>query len=239
MNNNAIKYLLGPILLLQGMWVRKVTPVLPEPPGEREGVVGQGPTLRLLILGDSAAAGVGVKHQNQALLGQLLRQLQAHYSVHFKLIARSSVTTRSTFKHLAKIKPTKIDVVVTSLGVNDVTSGVASRTWIKQQQKLRGELKHRFGDPYLIITSIPPMHKFPALPQPLRWYLGRVAKQFNIELNNSIKGEPMVASLEIDTGIGNNVKTASDGFHPGASAYTLWGESVATAIIETIKLRQE
>ena len=57
---------LAPLLILQGLYVRRVTPKLPEPLGKRSGVHGTGPRLRLLILGDSAAAGVGVSTQSQA-----------------------------------------------------------------------------------------------------------------------------------------------------------------------------
>ncbi|NIP82235.1 MAG: SGNH/GDSL hydrolase family protein, partial [Gemmatimonadetes bacterium] len=50
---------LAPILVAQGLFVRWRTTRLPEPPGDREGVTGAGPPLRLLVAGDSAAAGVG------------------------------------------------------------------------------------------------------------------------------------------------------------------------------------
>ena len=63
---------LAPVIIAQGLYVRRVTPRLPEPEGERSGVNGAGPPLSLLILGDSAAAGVGVATQDQALSGQLV-----------------------------------------------------------------------------------------------------------------------------------------------------------------------
>lgn len=45
---------LGPILLLQGRHVRRVTPRLSEAAGPREGTAGDGPPLRLLIVGELA-----------------------------------------------------------------------------------------------------------------------------------------------------------------------------------------
>ena len=62
---------LAPLLFAQGVYVRRVTPRLPEAPGERSGVSGGGPALKLLILGDSAAAGVGASSQATALAGRL------------------------------------------------------------------------------------------------------------------------------------------------------------------------
>ena len=47
-----------PVLFIQGTKVRKNTPHLMEASGEREGLIGQGKPLSLLILGDSAAPGM-------------------------------------------------------------------------------------------------------------------------------------------------------------------------------------
>ena len=56
------KYALGPVLLAQGLRMRRVALRLPEAAGPREGRVGEprGRPLRLLFLGDSSAGGVGV-----------------------------------------------------------------------------------------------------------------------------------------------------------------------------------
>lgn len=62
---------LAPVLLWQGRNVRRSTLRLPEAAGVRYGQVGRGPALRILLLGDSSAAGVGVSQQEQALAGQL------------------------------------------------------------------------------------------------------------------------------------------------------------------------
>ena len=50
-----------PVVVLQGLKVRKNTPRLAEASGDRAGICGQGQPLSLLILGDSAAAGGGVE----------------------------------------------------------------------------------------------------------------------------------------------------------------------------------
>src|SRR5918998_1273279 len=58
---------LAPLLVAQGRRVRRTTPRLPEAPGDREGVTGAGPALRLLVVGDSAAAGAGARDARGAL----------------------------------------------------------------------------------------------------------------------------------------------------------------------------
>ncbi|MDH3952646.1 MAG: SGNH/GDSL hydrolase family protein, partial [Gammaproteobacteria bacterium] len=61
--------------MAQGIWTNLRVPTLPEPPGAREGSAGKGPPLKLLVVGDSAAAGVGVSRQDEALLGQVVSRL--------------------------------------------------------------------------------------------------------------------------------------------------------------------
>ncbi len=46
---------LAPVYLLQGRYVRRVTPRLPEAPGPRAGALGAGSELRLLLVGGIAA----------------------------------------------------------------------------------------------------------------------------------------------------------------------------------------
>ncbi|MEO1603455.1 MAG: SGNH/GDSL hydrolase family protein, partial [Pseudomonadota bacterium] len=85
----AIRIALGPLLLTQGRRVRRDILRLPEAEGPREGIVGEGPPLRLLVLGDSSAAGVGAATQSDALVGQLVAQLSPEYRTAWTVIART------------------------------------------------------------------------------------------------------------------------------------------------------
>ena len=70
----------------------------PRPPAaRRRRRRGERRALRLLIAGDSSAAGVGVAHQDQALAGHLVRALQriAARPVHWTAARASGLTTRA------------------------------------------------------------------------------------------------------------------------------------------------
>ena len=73
------------------------------------------------------------------------------------------------------------------------------------------------------------MHKFPALPQPLRWYLGRRAKQLNQDLLNVSRQFECVTTLAIELPE-NPELMAKDGFHPGKPVYQEWAENAAKLI---------
>lgn len=223
---------LGPVLLIQGMAARNRVPKLPEPPGPREGVNGTGEPLRLLIVGDSAAAGVGASHQDEALLGQVVAKLANDYRVTWSLHARTGDTTAAALACIDQLPARPFDVAVTSLGVNDVTRFVGRGKWRQQQSVLRRTLKEKFGNPTLIISGLPPLHGFPALPQPLRWNLGSRATQFNQDLQKDIAADG--SAHFVDVRFTTDVSLmASDGFHPGPAVYAEW----ARRIVELIQQR--
>ena len=230
------KWTLGPLLLLQGRRVRRVTPVLPEPAGPREGVAGKGATLRLLVLGDSAGAGVGAASQDEALTGRLVERLEKRFRVEWRLIARTGATTASTLRHLERIEPFATDAVVTSLGVNDVTGDAGVPRFLELQARLHELLRARFGARLVLASGIPPMERFPALPQPLRWYLGARAKELDRALAGALPdgrgAEYLPLAGELDA-----AHMAADGFHPGPAVYAAWGAAAATRIAEEFKER--
>ena len=203
--------------------------MLPEPDGEREGIAGSGEPLKLLLTGDSSAAGVGAASQKEALLGNVLRNLDTDYKISFQLVARTGARTRNIIKRLQRLSDNKVDVAVTVLGVNDVTSGIPEKEWLSDQRELYGLLRKRFQADHILVSGLPPVSEFPALPQPLRWFLGRRALSFNAALERICEQEGCQYISPERVG-GDASMMASDGFHPGPGIYKLWGEEIARTI---------
>jgi lysophospholipase L1-like esterase len=228
--------LMAPVLWLQGAYVRKVTHRLPEPAGERSGVAGRGPQLRVLITGDSAAAGVGAESQETALSGQLVAHLGQHFTVTWRLAAVSGLDSRGMLDLLEHFDTTKFDVVVMSMGVNDVTGLMSPSRWLRLQSQLANEIQKRFEPSILVHSALPPMERFTALPQPLRWFMGSWAHEMNRLLKQSLTDSPnrLVHFPFLDRLPGG---LASDGFHPGPLAYAVWGQGLSREIIGTLHAR--
>ena len=226
---------LAPVLLVQGLRVRRVTLRLPEPPGPRAGTAGQGPALRLLIAGDSAAAGVGAATQREGLSGALVDALQPHFSVSWTVNALTGLRTLGVLRRLEALPPEPFDVALLSSGVNDVTGGTRTHDFIAQQHRLVGLLRQRFGVRLILLTGLPPMHAFPALPQPLRWCLGARARAFTSLLEAVVASEAdcelVTPHLPLDVAF-----MATDGFHPGPLAYAKWGREAGTVIRRRLAL---
>lgn len=221
---------LAPILLWQGRKVRQTTLRLPEAAGARSGSLGEGQPLRLLVLGDSAAAGVGVAEQEQALAGQLAQQLSKSYQLSWQLLAESGLKCEQLLGQLDHLVGQQYDCVVLSIGVNDVTAGTPDQLWLAQLQVLCKRLRTDFNVQHVFISAIPPMQHFTALPSPLSGYLGRRAQRLNQVTARLADGCENLCFMPINLGFEPEM-LAVDGFHPSEHAYQLWAEQV----IERIK----
>lgn len=235
MGHEVATLALGPVLFAQGRYVRWRVPQLPEPPGARTGIAGQGVPLRLLIAGDSAAAGVGAVSQSEALSGRLVERLRTTFRIEWRLEAVTGATTRDTIARLSSLGDSKFDVLVTSLGVNDITRGVGERAWLERQRALRSMARDRLGVSFLVIAGLPPVDGFPALPNPLRWYLGSRAKRLSALLERDLEAEPSAHFLDLRFALDAS-GMAIDGFHPGPVIYREWADRAA-AVITKERLR--
>ncbi len=219
-----------PVLAVQGLTVRRKTQMLPEPIGPREGRTGRGPRLRLLITGDSSAAGVGAGTQDQALSGQLVNRLSRHHSVEWRLEATTGHTTQDTIDRLLGIQG-EFDAVVTALGVNDVTRGVTYRRFLDRQNQLAKLLTQRLGARKVVVTGVPQMHRFPALPHPLAWVLGRQSARLDRGLQLVAAAHPQLKHLTLDLP-DDPALAAPDGYHPSPKAYAIWADKAARLLLQ-------
>ncbi len=231
--NLLVTVALALLLAAQALYVRRTVPVLPEPSGSRYGTSGGGPPVRLLILGDSSAAGVGAVTQAEALSGQLVALLEKDRHVTWRLIARSGYTTSGLLAHLQEHPlEGEWDVAVISLGVNDAIQRHTPTRFAADQRELIARLRERSGVRQFILSGLPPVHRFPALPEPLRWYLGSAATQLDRTLASIAASEAGSEYLSLGVTAEQDVAAAmaSDGFHPGPPAYALWAVAVAERI---------
>ena len=242
------KLALGPLLLVQGRAARRAALRLPEASGPRAGVVSPihsgepfgepfGGPLRMLFVGDSSAAGVGVAHQCQALAMQSAQRLAEKIArpVAWQLIAKSGANTRDTWQMVADQDLAPADVVITVLGVNDVTSQCSRAQFIRDYKVLMALLRHKTGARFAVVNGVPPFEVLRMLPQPLRWYLARHAARLDAVLRDWVCTVDEFCYLSLRSLDGSELvselvsQLASDGYHPGAAQYRQWAEQVATS----------
>jgi len=222
---------LAPLLAWQGRRVRREALRLPEAGGARTGETGEGPRLRLLLLGDSSAAGVGVADQADALAGRLVALLAAEHRVHWRLEAGTGDRLADLLARLDTLACEDFDAVVMAIGVNDATGRTRSIAWIDGLRRLLAELRARFGAPLVVFCAIPPMQVFPALPRPLAGWLGMAAARLNAASRTVLAQESRARFVSFDFDPDPRWM-CEDGFHPSAAGYRRWAEAVAAALCE-------
>jgi lysophospholipase L1-like esterase len=235
------KLTLSPLLVAQGLRTRRRALELPEAGGPREGVTGEAgadaPVLRLLIVGDSSAAGVGAPTQDQALAGQLSRELaqRTGQAVAWQLVARTGLTTHGALTWVQAEPPRPCDVVVVVLGVNDVLAQVPPVRAVGGREALWSLLRERCAPRLFVWTAAPPLEHFPLLPWPLRSVLGNDARQINRA--QAQWAEPRgIVHLELPSELADGQlavsEMADDGFHPAPVLYARWAAHLAALIVQ-------
>jgi lysophospholipase L1-like esterase len=185
--------------------------------------------LRLLIAGDSAAAGVGVGRIDEAMAGRLPALLAARLGrpVVWRLIAANGLDARGLLPRLADA-PAGLDLALIAIGVNDATGRRAPARWLDDLAAVRDGLRASSPGIRLLWSGLPPMHAFPALPRPLRNYLGARACRLDAALEAWAAGDPTMRHLPLPDLRGDGMM-AIDGFHPGPAGHRHWGELLAAA----------
>lgn len=217
-----------PLLLPQGLWVKRTALRMPPAVGPDSGVVGNGPTRRLLLVGDSIIAGVGVEQLVDALPGQLARALAERHRCRVEWHAHgdNGASCADLLRQLPAIPPVKADWILVSVGVNDVTRLTTARAWRQRLTALLTALTIHSPQAQVLLAGVPPMQRFPGLPQPLRQVFGwRAARLDGV-------GQQVAAGIDnvhhLPTPVPDDPTAfASDGYHPNALACGEWARVIA------------
>lgn len=230
MLKKSILFALLPLLFLEGAWVRLMIPRLKEPSGPKNGVAGEGRPLRILIAGDSSAAGVGVSNPELTLYGRLAKHLEDSFRMQWQVVARTGWTTGEVTHALGQLPAQKYDIVLTAAGINDLTGRTGVSEAFKLQCRMIEMIRKQFTPDLILISGLPPVHRFPSLPQPLRWVLGDRARQLDAAIGSWAAKQIGCEHIPLDFPIGEGTM-ASDGFHPGPVIYDMWAAAAAKMIL--------
>jgi lysophospholipase L1-like esterase len=242
-----------PWLLIQGRRTRRITPRLPEAMGPTIGQAqiptGIGPEphqrpLALLTIGESPVAGVGVATHYEAITGQFAAalSLRLQRTVTWQAVGQNGATLSDAVKTmLPQVASQKVDIVLIAFGVNDTTAFRSCRRYRAELLQLMRDLQAHLTPRLIVISGIPPIHAFPALPEPLRYILGMKAKALDETVEELIFNLPAdlnnvrVTRVPMLIDINDHTLMASDGFHPSASGVSLWARQLATAVAAHLK----
>lgn len=215
----------APFIYLQSLYVRRKVGRLPDARGATAGKFGTNEDfVKLLVIGESTAAGMGARTHETALAGQFARFLSAKLgkAVDWHVIGRSGITVAETIRELVpKIPAEKFDYILVALCGNEVLKLRSPRAFRRDMTKLLGILREK-NDATVFITNAPAVRLSPILPFPIKFILGHLsalhdknAKEFTAAMKN-------VFYFHQPTEVPEDF--FADGIHPSEKGYTVWSE---------------
>ncbi|REL29470.1 SGNH/GDSL hydrolase family protein [Thalassotalea euphylliae] len=220
----------APIWMIQGVGTKRSAIRLPEAQGERKFVVRQfhhqdktaaiEKPIKVAVIGDSVAAGVGITSIKDALAGQLAAELNSRFDVAVKLAVLAKSGDKIADLHTAiQNEITEVaDYVVISIGVNDAKGFTSSLKWSQQLNELMTLIEYKYQPQQTLLLAIPPLECFPLLKKPLASILGFRSSRLNDATNKLLHLAPERFSLVRYELIPDEKYFTADGFHPNETA---------------------
>lgn len=230
-----MSFVLLPLVFPLGRKVRNTILRMPEAPGKREGIVGSGtPNMSIVCLGESPVAGVGLSNQTEnftPIFAQKVHQY-TQKTVEWHILGKKGIRMAELLPTFGDEFPEEANIVFIGMGVNDCKEGTSMSNWREQWLALHGHLRRLYPNALIICSSAPPLISFPALPFPVRVFLGYRSDLMNEILRVSVSPLDEKTMYLPLPGILAPEYFAYDGFHPNATAHKEWGDGIFDAIVE-------
>ena len=232
--------LLFPLLWFQGMRLKREVPRFNTPRDRPYGICkGKNREFNILGLGESSMAGVGIAKHSLTLTGLTADRLNKllGYSVNWEILAQNGLTLNNLNKLICERSDVNVDLVLVSMGGNDVFQLTPLWIWKKNIEKCVKLIFRNNEKPVILFSPVPPVGRFPAIPNPLRivfgiWEFllqGCLAQVINTMDNAFILDEKFPDGKKYYIG---------DGIHPSRLAYDPWSEKLANLTVELLNQKK-
>ncbi len=223
---------LAPALIPQSRRLRKEIPRLPDAALPWTGSTAGPNPVRILVLGDSTAAGVGADSQSDALPGNLARNIYDRFGrgAHWRAVGRNGATALDIITdYLGEAAEAGSDLAFLTIGANDAL-GLRSRGAFRRDVvTIVRELRAANPDALILVSLMPRFDRFASLPQPVKWNLSLHAASLDDAARAAVKGIPGVFAIPKPAPYTPEF-WATDGFHPSAHGYREWVEFALGAV---------
>ena len=228
----------APFLYLQGQYTRYKVGRLPDASGEPTGVVpGKRGAMRVLAIGESTIAGVGVEDLSNALGGRFAEHLgeRTGSSVIWHSLGVSGITVRRALDELVpRVPGEEFEVIVVALGGNDVFNFRSPLSFRNDMEMLVARLRARCPGAHIFFANVPMVRDAIALPHPLKYVLSRLAKLHHFNLIDMVSKMQGVFYFHEVKRVTDDF--FSDGVHPSEKGYDLWARDMVDFFIRESRI---
>jgi lysophospholipase L1-like esterase len=237
-------YILIPVLILiyfisivafPLIYSRNISPTFPQ---QNPGVIllGNGQEkIKVAVIGDSTAAGQGANSFNDNFSLKYLSKLDNQkYNFEYQNFAISGSRVQDVIDmQIAGLVEFKPDLVLVSIGANDIVTTISDQDYRSQLQQLSTKLANLGVK--IIWLNIPDFITSPVLLPPLNTFLSQRTKHFNQILESTIKDNQNFVLVDVynnareDFRDPRNMCFGDDGYHPSSQGYEVWSKLIYTA----------
>lgn len=236
-----------PILYIMAIHAKRKTGKLPDAEVPSGKIDGNSEMIRLATIGESTVAGVGVLNHKDGVTFQIAKLLheKTNHNIIWDAVGGTGYNVDKVRKQLVNKLPNgqaSPQFIVIMLGGNDTFELRSPLTWRRGMSKLIMILKERYPNAKIVIANLPPVKDFTSFNMLLQWYLGglnnmhrKVILDFPTKFSDVLY---MSEEIDFDSWMKKEGKEIpmkdffSDGVHPSALTYRLWGEQIGEKIIE-------
>lgn len=244
--NIAANSLLLPILYGQSKWIRKTMPQVGPAKHDISGAVlvrGSTP-IRLICIGESTMAGVGVTTLKQGLPGLVSTDLSKAYGQTVQWVTHAYVgySLKQVNDNLRlPVCDSTTTIALIATGGNDSFYLTRPSSWLVEVQRIVDSLQAAAPNIKICFASFPPAESFPGFGTTMRRVLGRQTQLLRQSLIEYIADLPditfVTAPVDFEAYVGRSAQASAisdlfcDGFHPSSITYDIWAQDIAHHII--------
>ena len=231
--------LLFPLLWYQGMRLKREVPRLPTPGDRPFGICkGKDKEFNILGLGESPMAGVGIAKHSLTLTGLTAVKLNKLLgcSVKWEILAESGLSMKNLNKLIGEHSDENVDLVLVSMGGNDVFQLTPPWVWKNNINTCVKLLYEKENKPLILFSPVPPVGRFPAIPNPLRITFSFWGLLLQASLAQTINSMDNAYLLDERFPEGKEYYL-EDGIHPAPLAYDPWSEKLAIMTLELLSYK--
>lgn len=232
----------GALLGFQLLAARRRALIL-DPPPPRDGAFFGDPsasTVRLVIVGDSTAVGVGAAAIEETYPWRVAEYLGGSFHVRLNLVGRSGARMADVARELApKAAALSPDVALIGVGANDVTHLTPLRSVYGSAYEAIRILQGAGAE---VLIALGPRFDTPILQPPLRNFVRTRARALNRTLVRSARASGAEV-VDLPTGVGDAFASdparyyCADRYHPSGDGYALWADVIREPLMKAARVK--
>lgn len=200
---------------------------------------GDGAPLRMVVLGDSLAAGVGAPTEGSALPTLVAERVASTLGRPVAVLGHGVSGARTEAVRVGQVPmlaDEPADVVVVVVGSNDVTHLTPPWTLRRQTALLLDEAREAADGAPIVLAGIPLFGGADRLPLPLRWVVMAYARPLRAVQRHAALDAEGVRYVDIARDASPRFRgvpdaMSDDGYHPSPVGYGFWADAIAPEVV--------